>query len=152
MLTGTRAFHGEDVSDTLAAVLAGTPDWTRLSPDLPPGIRTLVTGCLARDRQKRIGDVSVALFLLREPATVPVADNAAQPAVTPKQKVAPGPEVRLRRGTFMICLAIAFGILAYLSPRSIFFPASIILGAIGAGNLIYYFIAKRRSAHPPERS
>ena len=32
MLTGTRAFEGEGVSDTLAAVLRGEPDWTRL-PD-----------------------------------------------------------------------------------------------------------------------
>ena len=30
MLTGRRAFEGEDVSDTLAAVLRGEPDWTVL--------------------------------------------------------------------------------------------------------------------------
>ena len=29
MLTGERAFKGEDVSDTLAAILRGEPDWTR---------------------------------------------------------------------------------------------------------------------------
>src|SRR5205823_14230501 len=29
MLTGTRAFEGEDVSDTLATVLKGEPDWKR---------------------------------------------------------------------------------------------------------------------------
>jgi eukaryotic-like serine/threonine-protein kinase len=152
MLTGARAFQGEDVSDTLAAVLGGSPDWTLLSPDLPPGIRTLVTGCLARDRQHRIGDVSVTLFLLREPAIAPAADSAAPLGVTPKRAAAPPLEAGLRRGTFLICLAIAFGILAYLNPRSIFFPAGIILGAIGAGNLIYYFIARRRTPHPPERS
>jgi eukaryotic-like serine/threonine-protein kinase len=30
MLTGHRTFDGEDVSDTLAAVLRGNPDWTAL--------------------------------------------------------------------------------------------------------------------------
>ena len=32
MLTGRRAFEGDDVSDTLAAVLRGEPDWTRARP------------------------------------------------------------------------------------------------------------------------
>ena len=33
MLTGKRAFEGEDVSDTLAAVLRGEPDWNALPAD-----------------------------------------------------------------------------------------------------------------------
>ena len=41
MLTGRRAFEGEDVSDTLAAVLRGEPDWTALPANVPPSIRTL---------------------------------------------------------------------------------------------------------------
>src|SRR5262249_47133552 len=36
MLTGTRAFGGEDVSDTLAAVLRGEPDWAALPPHMSP--------------------------------------------------------------------------------------------------------------------
>ena len=35
MLTGKRAFAGEDVSDTLAAVLKGDPPWSALPSDLP---------------------------------------------------------------------------------------------------------------------
>ena len=30
MLTGKRAFDGEDVTDTIAAVVRGEPDWTAL--------------------------------------------------------------------------------------------------------------------------
>ena len=30
MLTGRRAFEGEDITDTLAAIVRGEPDWTRL--------------------------------------------------------------------------------------------------------------------------
>jgi serine/threonine protein kinase len=36
MLTGKRAFDGEDVSDTLAAVLRGEPDWNAFPSDVPP--------------------------------------------------------------------------------------------------------------------
>jgi serine/threonine protein kinase len=35
MLTGARAFVGEDVSDTLAAVLRGEPEWRALRPRRP---------------------------------------------------------------------------------------------------------------------
>lgn len=46
----------------------------------------------------------------------------------------------------MVCLGIAFGVMAFVSPRSLFLPASVIVGAVGMGNLIYYFIARRRAA------
>ena len=50
MLTGKRAFEGEDVSDTLAAVLRGEPDWTALPADVPLAIRALMQRCLEKDR------------------------------------------------------------------------------------------------------
>ena len=46
MLTGKRAFEGEGVSDTFAAVLRGEPDWSALSSDVPVSIRTLIKRCL----------------------------------------------------------------------------------------------------------
>jgi Tol biopolymer transport system component len=70
MLTGRRAFEGEDVSDTLAAVLRGEPDWEALPADVPQSIRTLIRGCLEKDPKRRIGDISVALFVLGDPASV----------------------------------------------------------------------------------
>src|SRR5262249_12212085 len=36
MLTGKRAFEGDDVSDTLAAVLRAEPNWDALPKELPP--------------------------------------------------------------------------------------------------------------------
>ena len=36
VLTAKRAFDGEDVSDTLGAVLRGEPDWSALPADTPP--------------------------------------------------------------------------------------------------------------------
>ena len=35
MLTGPRAFAGDDVTDTLAAIIRAEPDWTLLPPQLP---------------------------------------------------------------------------------------------------------------------
>src|SRR3954447_24987683 len=35
MLTGRKAFEGEDVSDTLASILRGEPDWTAFPADVP---------------------------------------------------------------------------------------------------------------------
>ncbi len=43
MLTGKRAFEGDDVTDTLAAVLRGEPDWSALPAGLPPSVRQLVS-------------------------------------------------------------------------------------------------------------
>ena len=64
MLTGARAFQGEDVSDTLAAVLRSEPDWTPLNRVAPPRVVTALRRCLRRDAAKRyqhIGDVRLDL-------------------------------------------------------------------------------------------
>jgi serine/threonine-protein kinase len=66
MLAGKRAFEGEGLSDTLAAVLRGEPDWAALPADLSPVFRALLKGCLAKDRRQRIGDIAAALFVLDE--------------------------------------------------------------------------------------
>ena len=50
MLTGKRAFQGDDVSDTLAAVLRAEPDWKALPREISPALRTLIQRCLAKDR------------------------------------------------------------------------------------------------------
>ncbi|HEX8029990.1 MAG TPA: protein kinase, partial [Vicinamibacterales bacterium] len=65
MLTGVRAFAGEDVSDTLAAILRATPDWAKLDHN-PRVVRRLIEGCLERDRRLRIGDVSVVRYVLAD--------------------------------------------------------------------------------------
>src|SRR5262245_48312478 len=52
MLAGKRAFDGEDVSDTLAAVIRGEPNWTALRATVPIAVRTLIKGCLEKDRRQ----------------------------------------------------------------------------------------------------
>ena len=79
MLTGTRAFDGEDVGDTLAAVLRADPDWNALPAEVGFPVRTLLRGCLEKDPRQRVADISAALFVLRHQATGPAADGPAGP-------------------------------------------------------------------------
>src|SRR5437867_2333921 len=53
MLTGRRAFEGEDVSETLAAVLKDSPEWNLLPAALPLTIRRLIERCLSKDCYQR---------------------------------------------------------------------------------------------------
>ena len=69
MLTGTRPFKGEDVSDTVAAVIRGEPDWHALPARLPPSVRALIEGCLRKNPRERIADISTASFVLSQPVT-----------------------------------------------------------------------------------
>src|SRR2546422_275011 len=82
MLAGRRAFDGDDVSDMLASVLRGEPDWSALPSSVPPPIRTLVQRCLVKDRRQRIADISVAQFLLIEPASLELVAGAPPAAAT----------------------------------------------------------------------
>jgi serine/threonine-protein kinase len=68
MLTGKRAFEGEDASDTLAGILRGEPDWKALPRSTPPHVREVLTGCLAKDRKQRFTDIAVVAYLLGDPA------------------------------------------------------------------------------------
>ena len=64
MLTGRRAFQGEDVSLTLASVMKSDVNATTLPPDLPANVRTVLRRCLEKDASQRvrdIGDVRLAM-------------------------------------------------------------------------------------------
>ena len=64
MLAGRPAFGGETVTDVLAAVVTAEPEWSVLPGDLPPGVRTLLRRCLAKDSRSRlqaIGDARIEL-------------------------------------------------------------------------------------------
>ena len=60
MLTGRKAFEGETVSDTLAAVLTKEPDWGALPGAVPASVRRVLRRCLDRDPKTRMHDVADA--------------------------------------------------------------------------------------------
>ena len=64
MLTGQRAFAGEDVSVTLADVIRADLTWDTLPSDLPPGLATYLRRCLEKEPSQRvqaIGDMRLAM-------------------------------------------------------------------------------------------
>jgi eukaryotic-like serine/threonine-protein kinase len=64
MLTGRMAFAGETVTDTLAAVLTGSPQLNLVPESTPPGIRRLIEKCLQKDARQRlqaIGDARIEI-------------------------------------------------------------------------------------------
>ena len=70
MLTGVRAFDGEDVTEMMASVMKSTPNWAAIPADVPPHVVTLIQRCLEKDKSARIGDIAVARFLLSDHATL----------------------------------------------------------------------------------
>jgi serine/threonine protein kinase len=71
LLTGRRAFPGESVSATVAAVLKLDPDWKALPRDTPDSIRLLLRRCLTKDRRQRLQAIGEALIALENPGTAP---------------------------------------------------------------------------------
>ena len=59
-LTGKRAFEGETVTETLAAVLTKDPEWDKV----PTNVLNLLRRCLERDPRKRLRDIGDAHALL----------------------------------------------------------------------------------------
>jgi len=70
MLTGKRAFPGDDMSDAFASILAREPDWSALPAAVPPAIRALLRRCLEKDHRKRVADIAAALFAFDEHASL----------------------------------------------------------------------------------
>jgi serine/threonine protein kinase len=64
MLSGHRAFGGDTISDTIAAILQGEADWSALPLSTPPGVLRLAKRCLEKAPERRLrdlGDADLAL-------------------------------------------------------------------------------------------
>jgi serine/threonine-protein kinase len=87
MLTGRRAFEGEDISEVLAGVLKLDPDWSALPADLPEPVRRLLKRCLEKDPKKRLRDIAEGMLQLEDALATPVVPaavvNAPAPAIAP---------------------------------------------------------------------
>jgi serine/threonine-protein kinase len=84
MLTGRRLFPGEEISDTLAAVLRQDVDWQALPASMPPPLAALLRRCLERDPKQRLRDIGEArhtLEDLRSGGAAPASALSSTPAV-----------------------------------------------------------------------
>ena len=66
MLTGKMAFHGDSVTDTLAAVIKEEPDWSLLPATTPMRVRVLLQRCLQKDVRQRLQSMGDARISLEE--------------------------------------------------------------------------------------
>jgi serine/threonine-protein kinase len=81
-LAGRRAFAAATLSDTVAVILTGEPDWSQVPPAAPPSLTALIRRCLRKNSRQRIqsaGDVRLALEESgdAEAAIVPVTHSRA---------------------------------------------------------------------------
>jgi serine/threonine protein kinase len=80
MLTGSPAFGGATVSDTVAAVLEREPDWKTLPASITANLRRLLDRCLQKDMRRRLRDIGDAQdYLVPAPTGEP-----AQPKSVPR--------------------------------------------------------------------
>jgi len=66
LLTGKRAFAGDDMSEVFAAVLKTEPDWSALPADTPAAVQRLLRRCLVKDPRNRLSSMADARLELDE--------------------------------------------------------------------------------------
>jgi serine/threonine-protein kinase len=118
MVTGGKAFTGDDITETLAAIVRGEPDWTRLPAGLPPAVRVLIERCLVKDRDLRLLDMSVVRFLLSD-AAGSLSGAVAATAAAPHPVAAPAARRRLAPlivATALFAVVATFGATRWLAP------------------------------------
>jgi len=101
MLTGTRAFRGEDVTDTIVSVISKEPDWSTMPAATPAPIRRLLRRCLEKDRKRRLTDAGAARLEIDEALTAPTSVDGTE---------LPGPGSRIPTRSsrpWMAALAVA---------------------------------------------
>ena len=100
MLSGERAFKGDELADTLAAVLRQDIDPRALPPSTPASVRRLIERCLERDVRQRLRDIGEARIVLADPGSPARADTADGVVSAPQRPL-------WRRAMVVVALALA---------------------------------------------
>jgi serine/threonine-protein kinase len=113
MITGARAFPGDDFSETFASVIRAQPSWEALPPAVPHPIRRLLQRSLQKDRGKRLAAIADARADIEEGLESPVAPP-------PNLHRAPGASsVAIGLLAVAVCILIGFGGGMYWTHRSV---------------------------------
>ncbi|MDA2930886.1 serine/threonine-protein kinase [Acidobacteria bacterium AH-259-O06] len=93
LLTGKRPFEGETVTETLAGILKGEPDWGALPENISWHLQTLLRQCLQKDSHERlqhIGDARINIKQVQsEPFVTPTVPVEAPAAQSPWRRLFP---------------------------------------------------------------
>ncbi|MEE8410927.1 MAG: protein kinase, partial [Acidobacteriota bacterium] len=149
MLTGRAAFQGETITDILAALVHVEPDFAKLPPSTPAGIRRLLRRCLRKDVSERlrdIGDARLEIVEARSEDSVASAKNDP-----PTRAISYRTAVLLALAGVLLGLAIAF--FAYrIPPGSVSTDQSVWLGRVPLALDADYPLSLQRTYRPLEFS
>jgi serine/threonine protein kinase/Tol biopolymer transport system component len=144
MLTGRRAFPGEDVSDTLAAVLRAEVDWSALPAGTPPAIRRLLRRCLEKDPRQRLSDMAMARIELRDAEQEPI-EPVASALVQQKSRRPLGLAIAMA-----LVAAIVSGAAVWWARRPVETPRPIVRFSIGMPDRTGLNVARDAVAVSPD--
>jgi serine/threonine-protein kinase len=105
MLTGTSAFRGDSVSDTMASVLKLEPDFDRLPAETPRAVRRVLQRCLQKDPDRRLHHIADARIELEEVDLRAVGDSDIGP-------IEDAPAGSRRAGPLPLLAATVLGLVA----------------------------------------
>ena len=110
MLTSRQAFHGETVTDILAKIIEGQPNWSLLAPDTPHSIRILLTVTLKKNPRQRLQHIGDSRLFLDQ-----TVQEYLKPAAVSKAS--------MRRRWIMTAL-LGLALVASLVPAGLYFLRS----------------------------
>jgi len=103
MLTGKRAFEGDDITDTIVAVMSKEPGWSRLPPATPPAVALLLRRCLDKRVHSRLPHIGVARLEFDALAAAPAPRDSAAAAAPPQR----GASIGVLLGVAVVAAAVA---------------------------------------------
>ena len=116
VLTGKQTFSGETLTDTLAAVVRGEPDWEALPAGTPTAIRKLLARCLTKDPRQRlrdIGEARIAVDAQDESPEAPGINSVTEPSGVQRRFI-------LGVGIGLVAAAVVAAVLGFLIwPRAV---------------------------------
>ena len=146
MLTATRAFGGDDVQDTFVAIMRDEPDWSALPAAVSPAIRALLKRCLEKKSRARVADISTALFVLAEHASLATTTGPHDPAYVLQATASAQTTAAVTDAVSAAGAAMAHSTRRRVTLAS---AAAILAGAIVAGAAVWF--AMRPAAPVPPR-
>jgi serine/threonine protein kinase len=115
MLTGRRLFSGENVSETLAAVMMKEPDWNALPGKTPARLVELVQRCLIKEPRNRLRDIGEARIAVEETIRGSEINDHRPPAASLRRERI----VWLSLLVLLTSTAVALGVRAFRSVTSL---------------------------------
>src|SRR5512135_1278782 len=111
-LTGKRAFGGETVTETVAAILKSDPDWTLLPAGIPLPVRSVLRHCLEKDPSLRLHDIA--------DARVEMQDEGIEPSevIRTAKPISRRRVLSLAAAALVVGLLVGAALMQYFSPFS----------------------------------